>query len=139
MRSSILSLTVAAALTAGALVHYSTAAGQATGGQSYERDAPGNVHRIDVASLPAPFATESARNFPQVVPRPANAELQLPPGFEIDVFTADVEGPRVMRVAPNGDIFVSESRPGRVRVLRPSADGTSVASSSVFVQGLTRP
>jgi len=139
MRSSILSLTVAATLSAGAVLHCSTAAGQATGGQSYEQDAPGKVHRINVASLPEPFATESARNFPQVAPRPANAELKLPPGFEIDVFTADVEGPRVMRIAPNGDIFVSESRPGRVKVLRPSADGASVASSAVFAQGLTRP
>jgi hypothetical protein len=74
-----------------------------------------------------------------VVPRPDNAELHLPPGFEISVLTRDVEGPRVMRIAPNGDIFVSESRAGRVRVLRPSNDGASVTSNAVFAEGLTRP
>jgi glucose/arabinose dehydrogenase len=97
------------------------------------------VHRIDLANLPPPYATESARDFPSIVPEPAAAELQLPSGFKVEVFTRDVEGPRVMRVAPNGDIFVSESRQGRVKVLRPAADGASVVSSRVFAEGLTRP
>lgn len=129
----------AVTLTSYSVLHCSTAAGQASGGQSFEQDAPGNVHRIDLARLPEPYATESARNFPQVAPRPEDANLRLPPGFEIDVFTRDVQGPRVMRVAPNGDIFVSESQPGRVKVLRPSDDGASVESSAVFAEGLTRP
>jgi len=126
------------ALTAVTGLYGSTAGAQATGGQSWSEDAPGRMHSIDVASLPPPYATESARIPPNVVSRPGNAALRLPPGFEVEVFTRDVEGPRVMRIAPNGDIFVSESRPGRVKVLRPSADGTSVASSSVFAEGLTR-
>jgi glucose/arabinose dehydrogenase len=124
---------------AATLLYQTTASAQASGGQSFEQDEPGRTHRIDIASLPAPYATESARNFPQVAAPPANPNLRLPPGFEISVFSRDVEGPRVMRVAPNGDIFVSESRPGRVKVLRPSRDGKSVASSAVFADGLTRP
>jgi glucose/arabinose dehydrogenase len=112
---------------------------QASGGQSFKEDAPGKVHRIDVASLPAPYATPSARDFPRIAPQPAGAKAQLPPGFSLDVFTRDVQGPRVMRIAPNGDIFVAESRPGRIKVLRPSADGTSVASSAVFAEGFNRP
>ncbi|MGD8809859.1 MAG: PQQ-dependent sugar dehydrogenase [Gammaproteobacteria bacterium] len=139
MRSSYLFIFTAAALTTAALMSCTTASAQATGGQSYEQDAPGRVHRIDLAALPEPYATDSARNFPMVVPRPDNAELHLPPGFEISVLTRDVEGPRVMRIAPNGDIFVSESRAGRVRVLRPSNDGASVTSNAVFAEGLTRP
>ena len=83
----------------------------------WQDDAPGKVHRIDVAKLPAPFATESARQFPRVTPKPESAKLQLPPGFKIDVFTRDIEGPRVMRIAPNGDIFVAEEKAGRVKVL----------------------
>ena len=34
-----------------------------------------------VSNLPEPFATPSATNFPSVVPKPADAELKLPPGF----------------------------------------------------------
>ena len=42
----------------------------------WQNDAPGTVHRIDVAKLPAPFATESARQFPKVVGKPESAKLQ---------------------------------------------------------------
>jgi len=105
----------------------------------WQDDAPGRTHRIDVAKLPAPFATPSARDFPAIVAKPGDSSLKLPPGFKIDVFTRDVDGPRVMRVAPNGDIFVAETGQGRIKVLKPSADGASVASSTVFATGLTRP
>jgi glucose/arabinose dehydrogenase len=110
------------------------------GAQSrWQDDAPGRTHRIDVAALPAPFATPSARDFPAIAAKPAEASLKLPPGFEVDVFTRDVDGPRVMRVAPSGDIFVAETQQGRIKLLKPSADGASVASSTVFASGLTRP
>ena len=78
----------------------------------WQDDAPGRVHRIDVAKLPAPFATESARQFPRITPKPDSAQLKLPVGFKVDVFTRDIEGPRVMRIAPNGDIFVAEEKSG---------------------------
>jgi glucose/arabinose dehydrogenase len=110
------------------------------GAQSrWQNDAPGRAHRIDVAGLPAPFATPSARDFPSIVTKPGDVSLQLPPGFKVDVFTRDIDGPRVMRVAPNGDIFVAETQQGRIKVLKPSADGTSIASSTVFASGLSRP
>jgi glucose/arabinose dehydrogenase len=110
------------------------------GAQSrWQDDAPGRTHRIDVAGLPAPFASPSARDFPAIAPKPGDASLKVPPGFKVDVFTRDVDGPRVLRVAPNGDIFVAETQQGRIKVLKPSADGTSVASSTVFASGLTRP
>jgi glucose/arabinose dehydrogenase len=105
----------------------------------WKNDEPGRVHRIDVDALPAPFATQSNVNFPRVVPKPEDAKLQLPQGFKIDVFTRDVEGPRVMRLAPNGDIFLAETQKGRIKVLHPSADGASVASSSTYAEGLTQP
>ncbi len=108
-------------------------------GPDWKDDAPGRVHRIDVAALPAPFATESARDFPRIVAKPDGATLHLPPGFKIDVFSRDVDGPRVMRIAPNGDIFVTETQQGRIKVLRPSADGASVASSATFAEGLKQP
>ena len=105
----------------------------------WKKDAPGRMHRIDVAKLPAPFATPSAANFPRVVPKPADAKLSVPPGFKVGVFASDLQGPRVMRIAPNGDVFVSEPQSGRVKVLRPTADGTKAASATVFAQGLLQP
>jgi glucose/arabinose dehydrogenase len=131
--------TTIAVVVAATSLYGSTASAQATGGQSWAEDAPGRTHRIDLANLPPPYDTESARAFPQVVARPDDAELRLPPGFKVDVFTSDVQGPRVMRIAPNGDIFVSESQQGRIKVLRPTADGMSAASVDVFAEGLDRP
>ena len=105
----------------------------------WKRDAPGRVHRIDLDALPAPYATPSATNFPNVVPKPEGAELKLPPGFTVSVFATDLTGPRVMRIAPNGDIFVAETQSGRIKVLKPNADHSGVASSSTFAQGLVQP
>ena len=139
MSSRLFSVAAATAVLGVSLLHCSGAAAQASGGQSWAQDAPGRVHRVDLSALPEPYATESARDFPRIVEKPADARLQLPPGFSVDVFTREVDGPRVMRLAPNGDIFVSETGQGRVKVLRPSADGAGVASTAVFAEGLTRP
>jgi glucose/arabinose dehydrogenase len=105
--------------------------------QDWKADAPGKAHRIDVAALPAPG--QSSADFPRIVPKPDDAKLSLPPGFKIDVFTKDAEGPRTMRVAPNGDIFVTETKAGRIKILHPSSDGTKVASVATYVEGLTGP
>lgn len=109
------------------------------GDPEWKNDKPGRVHRVQAASLPPPYATQSARNFPRVVPRPQGALPAVPPGFKVEVFAENLQGPRIMRVAPNGDIFVSETPSGRVKVLRPTADGTRAASVEVFAQGLNQP
>ncbi|HEY5808848.1 MAG TPA: PQQ-dependent sugar dehydrogenase [Povalibacter sp.] len=111
----------------------------AKGEAEWKQDAPGRVHRVQVTDLPVPFATPSARNNPRFVPKPANVSLRAPPGFEVNVFTTALEGPRIMHTAPNGDIFVSESRRGRVKVMRPSTDGATAATIETFAQGLDEP
>jgi glucose/arabinose dehydrogenase/cytochrome c2 len=117
----------------------STNTGPPKGTADWKQDAPGRAHRINVSALPAPFDSPSATNFPKLVDRPSNAQLHVPAGFKVDVFARNLEGPRAMRLAPNGDIFLTESRTGIVKVLRPSADGTSAASVSTFAQGLNLP
>lgn len=105
----------------------------------WKLDAPGREHRIDLTRLPAPYATPSAANFPELVARPAGARLAVPAGFHVAVFSDQVQAPREMRAAPNGDIFITETQRGRVKVMRPSADGTHAASITVFAQGLDLP
>ena len=109
------------------------------GDADWKRDVPGRVHRIDVATLPAPFDSGSATNFPKVVDRPADAKLQVPEGFKVEVFASDQKGARAMRLAPNGDIFLTETAVGAVKVLRPSADGATAASVETFATGLNLP
>ena len=105
----------------------------------WRQDAPGRVHRIDLASLPPPFATPSARNGPKLIARPPNAALALPPGFHIELFAANLEGPRKMLVAANGDILVTETVGGRISVLHPTPDGARAAAADVYVRGLKQP
>jgi glucose/arabinose dehydrogenase/cytochrome c2 len=108
--------------------------------RDWQNDRPGLVHRINLASLPAPYATPSVSSLPHVVDRPGDAKLALPPGFSINVFsTGPFNAPRVLKVAPNGDVFVSETQGGRISVMRPSADGTRAQSVTVFAQGLVLP
>jgi glucose/arabinose dehydrogenase/cytochrome c2 len=102
-------------------------------------DAPGRAHRIDLATLPAPFATPSARNGPKLIARPANAAFALPPGFRIGTFAANLQGPRKLLVAANGDILVSETVGGRISVVHPTPDGTRAAGTDVYLQGLKQP
>jgi glucose/arabinose dehydrogenase len=74
-----------------------------------------------------------------VVPKPSNASLSVPPGFHVDTFISTLTGPRKMLVASNGDILVTEMRAGRVTVLHPSSDGSHVAGTDVYLQGLKQP
>jgi glucose/arabinose dehydrogenase len=105
----------------------------------YRTDAPGLRHHFTVADLPAPFATHSVHNAPSVVARPDGAAVRLPPGFKAGIFASGLQNPRLMRIAPSGDIFVAESSAGRVRVLR-SKDGAQTAETSqIFAEHLDRP
>ncbi len=105
----------------------------------WDHEAPGVQHHFTVADLPAPYATVSAGNGPKVVEAPANASLSVPPGFTVKLFASGLSGPRLMRVAPNGDIFIAETGRNRIRVMR-AADGAEAPSENqVFADGLDRP
>jgi hypothetical protein len=102
-------------------------------------DAPGIRRHIRASDLPAPYATGSAANDPAVVEKPADARLSTSPGFEVKLFVRGLDQPRLIRVAPNGDIFVAESGAGRIRVLRPSDGGDEVSQNEIFASGLNLP
>jgi hypothetical protein len=105
----------------------------------WHADRPGASRHITVDDLPKPGATPSVSNFSRVVPRPPSAVPQVPPGFKAELFAEGLRGPRILRVAPNGDIFVAETRAGRIRVLR-AADGASKPSvSEIYASGLDEP
>jgi glucose/arabinose dehydrogenase len=102
-------------------------------------EAPGVRRHIKAGDLPAPFTTESIRNRVEVVVNPGGGQLKAPPGFDVKLFAKGLDKPRLMRTAPNGDIFVAESDKGQIRVLRPSADGASAEKMEIFATGLERP
>jgi glucose/arabinose dehydrogenase len=106
---------------------------------SWQIDKPGAVRLIRPQDLPEPGATSSRANFSHVVRRPAAAVPQVPDGFKVELFAEDLKGPRIIRVAPNGDIFVAETRAGRIRVMRASDGASKPDVNDVFASGLDLP
>ena len=105
----------------------------------WRSDKPGVSRLIKPEDLPKPGATPSSANMSHVVTRPETALPQVPDGFKIALFAQGLSGPRQMRVAPNGDIFVAETRAGRIRVLR-AADGEAKPSANdIYASGLNEP
>ncbi len=100
---------------------------------------PGNRYLIKASDLPKPYDTDSASNRSKLVPRPANAWPQVPSGFKIDLALTGLEQPRTIVTAPNGDLFLAESEPGRIRVLRGFGADGKVETNEVFASGLTMP
>ncbi|MEO7414191.1 MAG: PQQ-dependent sugar dehydrogenase [Opitutaceae bacterium] len=111
---------------------------EATPGDA-ENDAPGMRHRVRVGELPAPYATNSVRNQPKTVAQPAGANPSVPAGFQVKLFASGLSGPRLLRTAPNGDIFIAETRQGRIRVLRAAAGAEAPSENTVFAEKLQGP
>jgi glucose/arabinose dehydrogenase len=105
----------------------------------WHNDAPGHTRRISASDLPAPYATASSGNAPTIVRQPSAAHLAVPRGFAVEAFATGLQGPRRVRVAPNGDIFVAETKAGRVRVLRSAAGAQKPSQTQIFASGLDRP
>ncbi|MGB2609491.1 MAG: sorbosone dehydrogenase family protein [Isosphaeraceae bacterium] len=102
-------------------------------------DAPGVRRKITVADLATPYDTPSANNHPRVVERPQGAWPKAPEGFAVTQFADGLIEPRVIVRAPNGDLFVAESRASRLRVFR-DADGDGKPEvNEVFTTRLDRP
>ncbi|MEJ7617357.1 MAG: PQQ-dependent sugar dehydrogenase [Pyrinomonadaceae bacterium] len=126
-----------AALGSGAL-RPEVLTGEAAKGD-WTTDAPGLRRRLTVADLPAPFATKSVDNGPKMIPRPAGALPQVPAGFKVEVFATGMSDPRIIRTAPNGDLFVAESKPGQIRLLRDANSDGQPEVNELFAEGLSQP
>ncbi len=100
---------------------------------------PGTVRKITVQDLPAPFATRSAGNGPHIVPRPKGVWPQAPDGFKVDLYATGVDGPRLIRTAPNGDFFVAESDAGKIMIFRGITPDSKPEMTSIFASGLNQP
>lgn len=142
MRASILSTLIPLALVAS---FASAQSGEVRTGAaalaSWTVDAPGVRRHIKPSDLPSPKATEpekSTGSNVKIVARPEGALPKVPEGFSVQVFATGFKQPRTLRVAPNGDVFLSESGTGRVLVFR-AGSNTAAAKPEVFVENLEKP
>ena len=106
----------------------------------WKSDAPGVRRKITVQDLPPPSSNALAINPPRVARRPADAQSQVAPGFKIELYASGFRNPRFLLTAPNGDIFVVESRANRIKVLRDTNGNGKPDVTETFAQGgLNKP
>jgi glucose/arabinose dehydrogenase len=105
----------------------------------YTREHPGVRRKLTVADLPEPKSEESVDNGPSVVPRPEGAWPIAPAGFKVDLYAQGFNSPRLIRTAPNGDLFVADSYGGSVKVLRGVGADGKATTVETFATGLDHP
>lgn len=126
----------------------------------YAQQKPGAPHKITVADLPGPAPEQAVDNGPSLIDRPQGAWPQAPAGYKVSLYaggdappmtraenqkqiTQAKEGtfvmPRLIRTAPNGDLFLSDSQAGIVFVLRGTGPDGKAAQIEKFATGLDHP
>jgi glucose/arabinose dehydrogenase len=71
--------------------------------------APDSAITAVTPQLPAPYATPSVKKFSKVIGWPKGKMPTVPTGFTVTEYAADLQNPRWIYVAPNGDILIAES------------------------------
>ncbi|HZZ39701.1 MAG TPA: PQQ-dependent sugar dehydrogenase [Acidobacteriaceae bacterium] len=106
---------------------------------NYSEEHPGVRRHLTVADLPAPYATQGVDNGPDLVARPNDAWPQAPKGFKVDLYYTGLDQPRLIRTAPNGDLFVAISYQNKVMVFRGVGADGKPRQVSTFADGLSQP
>jgi glucose/arabinose dehydrogenase len=65
--------------------------------------------------LPAPFATPSVNNRPQVIPPPPDAKLSTPAGFQVEILQEGFKQPRFMLLGPSNEVLLVDTARGNGR------------------------
>lgn len=81
------------------------------------QEQPGQRFQVLPNEIPAPYATPGVDNHPDTVPRPADTRPQVPPGFTAEAYVTGLTHPRFMALAPDGDVFVTETNANKVTVI----------------------
>ncbi|HEY1744992.1 MAG TPA: PQQ-dependent sugar dehydrogenase [Granulicella sp.] len=151
-------LATAAMLAANATAQQPLLTGQAAF-TDYNQQKPGVRHKITLADLPQPNPSEAVNNTAHLIPRPADAWPLAPAGFKVTLYAggdakplqrADATEhmrlsggtftePRLIRTAPNGDLFLADSGAGTLFVLRGIGPNGKAATIEKYATGLDHP
>ena len=71
--------------------------------------------------------------------RSKRAKPIAPKGFAVDLVASGPAGPCVIRVAPNGDLFVADSEANTIRVYRVASGSARPVKSETYASGLNKP
>src|SRR5262245_48466514 len=103
----------------------------------WQKDKPG-VRRL-LRPEDQPTVGESTSNPVQIVKRSRRAKPIAPKGFTVDLIASSLAEPRVIRVAPNGDLFIADSEANTIRVYRVPTGRTQPIKSAIYASGLNKP
>src|SRR6478672_12884070 len=105
----------------------------------WHKDRPG-VRRLLRLLKPEdqPPIGKSTSTWAESVKRSKRAKPIAPKGFAVDLVASGPAGPCVIRVAPNGDLFVVDSEANTIRVYRASGSARPVKSET-YASGLNKP
>jgi len=159
----IVPVVVAGAIALAAQTRQDSVTGQAAFAD-WSQEKPGVSRKLSVADLPEPDPAQSVRNQPHIVLRPQNSWPVAPPGFKVTLYAGGDNGPspspdqqhsqqhgtkppsqgtfrqpRLIRSAPNGDLFVADSGAGIIFVLRGMGADGKAAQVERFATGLDHP
>lgn len=98
---------------------------------------PGVRRLLTLQDLPP--ISQSTSTWVEIIPRPSGAKPTAPKGFSVELVTSGLAGPRVIRTAPNGDLFVADSEFNSVRVYRIPVGSAKPTKDEVFASGLNKP
>ena len=125
----------------------------------WNQQQPGARRKITLADLPEPKPEEAVNNTPHVIAKPADAWPIAPAGFKVTLYAGgdnapmqradNVEHmavargtftePRLIRTAPNGDLFLADSGAGKIIVMRGVDPQGKAATLETFASGLDHP
>jgi glucose/arabinose dehydrogenase len=97
-------------------------------------DAPGMMRKIRIEDLPSPSSNALTINQARVMERPVHVQPKVPPEFKIELYASGFRDPRFLLTAPNGDIFVVESRADQIKVLRDTNGDGKPDANEIFAQ-----
>src|SRR5580698_6352538 len=105
----------------------------------YTQEKPGVRRKITIADLPEPYATKGVDNGADMVARPEGAWPQAPAGFKVELYAGGLNEPRLIRTAPNGDLFVAMSSSNEILVFRGVGPDGKPKQMEKFADGLSQP
>lgn len=105
----------------------------------WQADKPGVKRLITERDLEAPDTASSASNAPGGVDRPKDAKPLVPEGFATTVVAEGIPMPRVLRFAPNGDLYIADSSSGEVLVIAADDLAKGSATPKVWANSLDQP
>jgi glucose/arabinose dehydrogenase len=75
----------------------------------------------------------------EIAKRSKGAKPIAPKGFAVDLIASGLAGPRVIRPAPNGDLFVADSEANSIHIYRVPSGSARPVKSGIYASGLNKP